>query len=464
MLIKNSIVRTALMTFGFVLILTGSSSKNGKEDGWVELFNGKDLSGWWVKGDAKYEVINGEIVGTSVASGIKFPPMDPLTGPPANMSITDFPRNSFLISEKIYADFQFELELKVGNMNGGIQFRSESNPDYFEGRVFGYQCEVDPSERAWSAGIFDETRRGWLYPVSYNPEARQAFKANDWNHYRIEAIGNSVRTWLNGIPVAHVIDDMSPEGFFGLQVHFVLNEKQIGEQIRWRNIRIKTENLSPAPSDNIFVANYLPNNISETEAGQGWKLLFDGKSTAGFSSLNSDEFPEKGWEVKEGILTASSDGDDIKTKDHYKAFDLQFEFSTKEDAKGGIAYFSDKNDPGTGLEYLIVDTDTLTGTDRAGSVKGLIEAKKLRKHPGAPYPLSWNRGRIITYPDGKVEHWLNGVMVVDYDRRSNEFKALVSQSKYAEREELSMIKNSPIMFRAQSGTVKFRSIKIMNLN
>lgn len=168
-----------------------------KSDGWINLFNGKDLSGFkQLNGKAKYEVVNGEIVGTTV-----------LNTP-----------NSFLATEKTYSDFVFEVELLVAdNMNSGIQFRSESNPEYNYGRVHGYQCEVDPSERAWSAGIYDEARRGWLYPLSYNTDAQKAFKHGDWNKYRIECIGNNIRTWLNDIPVAHLVDDMTSEGFIALQ-------------------------------------------------------------------------------------------------------------------------------------------------------------------------------------------------------------------------------------------------------
>jgi hypothetical protein len=71
--------------------------------------------------------------------------------------------------------------------------------------------EIDPAERAWSGGIYDEARRGWLYSMENNPAAKNAFKHNDWNHYRIECIGNSIRTWVNGVACAHLIDDMTPK-------------------------------------------------------------------------------------------------------------------------------------------------------------------------------------------------------------------------------------------------------------
>ena len=174
----------------FVLFLFVSTSVVVAQDGWTNLFNGKDLTGWkQLNGKAKYEVVDGVIVGTTVVNT----------------------PNSFLVTEKNYGDFIFEVDLLVAEeMNSGIQFRSESTPDYMNGRVHGYQCEVDPSERAWSAGIYDEARRGWLYPVELNPEAKPALKHGEWNHYRIECIGNSIRTWLNGVAVSHLIDDMTP--------------------------------------------------------------------------------------------------------------------------------------------------------------------------------------------------------------------------------------------------------------
>jgi len=194
--------RNLILNLFLILILSTCSSKT--EDGWISLFNEKNLDGWKrLGGKAKYEVINGEIVGTTIPD-------------PQNLR-----QNSFLATEETYSDFIFEVELFAEDMNGGIQFRSESVPEFHNGLVHGYQCEVDPSERAWSAGIYDEMRRGWLYPVVYNPKARSAFKVNEWNQYRIECIGNDIRTFLNGIPVAHVVDDMTSEGFIALQVHFI---------------------------------------------------------------------------------------------------------------------------------------------------------------------------------------------------------------------------------------------------
>jgi type 1 glutamine amidotransferase len=183
---------------------------------WQSLFDGKTLSGWTQKnGKAKYTVEDGVIVGTTVL----------------NTS------NSFLCTEKMYTDFILEVDLLVqSGMNSGIQIRSNSYKDYNNYRVHGYQVEIDPSARAWSGGIYDEGRRGWLFDLKDKPQAQAAFKQNQWNHYRIEAIGSRIRTWVNSVPVADLTDDMTAKGFIALQVHA---SKEAGQQIKWRNIRIQ---------------------------------------------------------------------------------------------------------------------------------------------------------------------------------------------------------------------------------
>ncbi|NQT02102.1 MAG: DUF1080 domain-containing protein [Planctomycetes bacterium] len=186
------------------------------EADWENLFDGKTLNGWVQRnGKAKYTVQDGMIVGTTV-----------LNTP-----------NSFLCTEKMYTDFILELEFLVEpGMNSGIQIRSHSFEHFKNNRVHGYQVEIDPTSRAWSAGIYDEARRGWLYKLEDKPKAQKAFRQNQWNHYRIEAIGDRVRTWINGVPAADLRDDMTSTGFIALQVH---GSKQAGKSIKWRNIRIQ---------------------------------------------------------------------------------------------------------------------------------------------------------------------------------------------------------------------------------
>src|ERR1044071_3203326 len=159
------------------------------DKGWQTLFNGKDLNGWKrLAGKAEYTVENGIIVGRTVMGS----------------------RNTFLCTEKEYGDFILEADVWVEDEegNGGIQTRSHYDPNAFngEGRVYGRQCEVDPTGRRWSGGIYDEGRRDWLYPMQLNAQAQYAYKPGVYNHFRIECIGNEMRTWVNGIATACVRD------------------------------------------------------------------------------------------------------------------------------------------------------------------------------------------------------------------------------------------------------------------
>lgn len=186
--------------------------------GSVSLTPDANLSGWTkLGGSATYRLEGNELVGTTVA------------GSP----------NTFLVTDQEYGDFILEFEVKVDpDINSGVQIRSQSLPDYRNGVVHGYQVEIDPSDRAWSGGIYDESRRGWLFDLRGNPTARDAFQVNDWNHYRVEARGKHIRTWVNGVLAADLIDDETSTGFIGLQVHSVGSPELVGREVRWRNLRL----------------------------------------------------------------------------------------------------------------------------------------------------------------------------------------------------------------------------------
>ena len=214
-------------------------------ENWKDLFDGKTLTGWIQRGGkAKYTVEDNCIVGATVLN----------TG------------NSFLCTEKDYGDFILELEFKVDpKLNSGVQIRSlcfekdtaptDKNGEPLKdltgkvmgkipaGRVHGYQVEIDPAKRAWSGGIYEEGRRGWLNDLSKNDAARAAFKQGEWNKFRIECKGDAIKTWLNGVPAADLKDEATPKGFIGLQVHGIGKDAaKEGIQVRWRNIRIQELN------------------------------------------------------------------------------------------------------------------------------------------------------------------------------------------------------------------------------
>ena len=241
-----------LITALSLLIIMGCAQTKNDDTPWVNIFDGETLNGWSkIGGKASYEVKDGTIVGTST-----------LNTP-----------NTFLRSDKIYGDFILELEYKVDpKLNSGIQIRSNSIASYHNGSVHGYQVEIDPSQRAWSAGIYDESRRGWLNTLKNNPAAQKAFKQNAWNKYRIEAIGDTIKTWINNVPAAYLIDDMTATGFIGLQVHGIgKDENKNGTQVIWKNVRILTENLQEYSQKSNIEPVVTKNNLYEiTTSKKSW--------------------------------------------------------------------------------------------------------------------------------------------------------------------------------------------------
>jgi Domain of Unknown Function (DUF1080) len=453
--------------FFFILQIVISSKtfaqKGNQTDGrWTNLFDGKTLKGFkQLGGKALYEAKNGEIVGTTV----KETP------------------NSFLATEQDYGDFILELDLNVvEGMNSGIQFRSLSNAAYQNGRVHGYQAEVDPSDRAWSGGIYDEARRDWLYIPNINPDGKMAFKRNgQWNKYRIEAIGNVIRTWINDIPVSNLVDDMTAKGFIALQVHAIYGTMKEGMQIRWKNIRIQTgADMKPKPTDNIPVINLTLNTLSEQEKAQGVRLLFNGKDYTGWRAVHGDKMPEKRWSVQNGgeVNVASSNGaetgNDIVTTEQYGAFELTFEFKLSDSANSGVKYFVNEafdsgGKSGIGLEYQVLDDEKhpdakmgAAGNRTMASLYDLIPSYKLEKRFQRKIG-EWNQGRVVALPNNMIQHWLNGFKVLEYERKSNIFDALVARSKYEKFKGFGAGDKGHILLQDHGNNVSYKNVKIKEL-
>lgn len=189
------------------------------ENEWVQLFDGETLDGWtnpydW--GEAWVE--DGEI---HLQADEKF----------------------FLVTEDTFRDFVFEGEVRVPDResNSGFMFRANVEPN----RVYGYQAEVDPSDRAWSGGLYDEGRRGWLHPAdgdeeagnTFQEEKGNAFDPDDWNQYRIRAEGDSLKIWVNGEQTTAYQDDEDREGVIAIQHH-----GEEGKIYRFRDLRIRPLN------------------------------------------------------------------------------------------------------------------------------------------------------------------------------------------------------------------------------
>ncbi len=427
---------------------------------WEPLFNGKNLNGWErLNGKAEYKVEDGAIVGYTKA---------------------DTP-NTFLATKKDYGDFILEMEFKVDDtMNSGIQFRSESRKDYQNGRVHGYQFEIDPSSRAWSGGIYDEARRNWVYPLTVNPDARTAFRSGQWNKVRIECLGNSIRTWLNGVACANIWDDMTPSGFIALQVHAVGSPEEAGRTVAWRDIRICTEDVekyvTPA-SESAPEVNLIANTLSPTEKKNGWSLLWDGSTTEGWRGAKLEGFPESGWAIEDGILKVnkgdggeSTNGGDIITRRKYRNFILSVDFRITEGANSGIKYFVNPDlnkgaGSAIGCEFQILDDEKhpdaklgVKGNRQVGSLYDLIPApqdKPFRKN-------DWNTAVIVVEGD-KVTHILNGVKLLEYTRNNEMWNALVAYSKYRDWPDFGNAEEGHILLQDHGDEVWFRNVKIKEL-
>jgi hypothetical protein len=265
------------------------------------LFDGQALKGWTPRGGAKFSVENGEIIGA-----------------------TGDGKYGWLITDKRYGDFVLEAEMKNEGGNSGIQIRSAiDNKD----TMVGYQIENDPTTRAWSGGLYEQGRRAWLQDVKDHPAGQKAFKKDDWNHYRIEAIGPRIRTWLNGVPITDYVDAIDLSGIIALQVHSGKDVKA-----RWRNIKIKDLGT------------------------RKWQPLFDGKTLKGWHPIGKGE-----WKVQDGVIAGTHSKDekdyghlvsDKKYKDftvrlRYKAVkgNSGFYFRSDEGGNSGISGFQAEIDP-----------------------------------------------------------------------------------------------------------------------
>lgn len=404
-------------------------------DQWVDLFDGKSLNGWTQRGgQAKYRVENGAVVGTTV-------PNTP---------------NSFLCTDRNYSDFLLEYEFKVDPaMNSGVQIRSHSYgvPHEFTygekkvkvgaGRVHGYQVEIDPDmkrARLWTGGIYDEGRRGWLFDLSKNEAAQKAFKPEQWNKIRVEARGDSIKTWLNGVAAADLKDELTASGFIALQVHGV-GKREEPMEVAWRNIRLL--DLSRAGAD----------VLSDGTSFDAWQKG-DGKPV------------NEGWAISEGAIHRAGKGGDIFSKKEYGDFELDLEWKIAPGGNSGIKYrVTEFGKARLGPEYQVLDDEQhpdgrlREGRRKTGGLYDLFvpNERKVLNPPG-----QWNHTRIIVR-GAKVEHWLNGYQVLAYDTTSEDWKREIALSKFAKNEGFGENAKGRIMLQDHGDEVWYRDITVKEL-
>ncbi|HET6246464.1 MAG TPA: DUF1080 domain-containing protein [Tepidisphaeraceae bacterium] len=205
-------------------------------------------------------------------------------------------------------------------------------------------------------------------------------------------------------------------------------------------------------------------SLTAAEKQAGWKLLFDGVSTDGWHGLGVDAFPKDEWEVTNGCLhcLGGKKSDDLRTNDKHENFELYFEWMVpKLNGNSGLKYRVQETRGGTfafGCEYQCMYDPDATGKDASGSLYDVLPpvGKKLQ-------PLGeFNQSRIIIQGN-HVEHWLNGVKVVEYEFGSDSFKEAVAKSKFKSSKTWAKDPNGYITLQDHHDEVWFRNLKIRDL-
>jgi 3-keto-disaccharide hydrolase len=346
----------------------------------VLLFDGKSLDNFEVlNGTAPYEIVDDMIVGTT------------LEGSP----------NTFLSTKREYGDFILEFDVLVDpELNSGVQIRSHQYAEdasvmtmgdggpyeakHEAGRVYGLQVEISNEEAGASGGVYDEARRGWVDNIQDDPVASKALKDNEWNHYRIEAVGDSVKTFINGVPCADLVDATDLSGLIGFQVHQY--EGDTPKQVRWKNIWIK-------------------------DLGQHvWEPIWDGSTLAGWSPIGDGK-----WEIVDGAIkgtnTRSGKGGFLASDAEYDNFTVHCQLKLVEGDSGFYFRFAQGEDGKVTSGEMQINADGIGGYFEVGGRNWVV---KPTPEDLARYylPGEWNDVTISAQPERLVIR-MNGQEAVD---------------------------------------------------
>ena len=372
------------------------------------LFPNDSLDGWHVVGpNVSFSIENGVLTGEGTKR-----------------------RNAFLTSDKTYSDFILTVDVKVVRGNSGIQVRSSEHIfDAEKGnRLFGYQIEIDPSERAWSGGLYDEGRRAWLQPPT--EDVRDAFKLGAWNTYVITCIGPRIKATVNGKTTTNFMDFMDLDGHIGFQVHS-------GDcKVMWRDATI--QDLSVAA------------NIDGTIVTYNTTPLFNGQNLEGMTNVGGGT-----WTVEDGAILGKQLVTDEVTgllwiDKPYDNFALKLKYKIDEGNSGFFFRAEQIPNDNTGIRGIQVEVDRLPDCG------GLYESggRGWVSKPTFQYSKydEWNEMMLFT--DGnQVNVWLNGVLVSD----ANTFPLMEKRASEG------FLNNFAFqLHKRQAVTVRFKDVEIMS--
>ena len=381
-----------------VVTLVGTACAE-KETKWVNLFNGKDLTGW----ENPYDWGNGEVVDGEI-------------------HLTTKKSKWFLCTAREYSDFVFEADVKMpeGKSNSGFMFRAHKKKN----KVSGYQAEVDPSDRKWSGGLYDEGRRQWFISPKkgsaksveeFRKRAGECFKRHGWNRYRIVCRGDHIQIFVNGVKTTDCKDDKDAKGYLALQHH---GEK--GKVYKFRNIRI----IELKEGDEV-PAIELPKEESASVEGGEWVSLFDGKTLDGWQTRK--EGKPGNWVIVDGCIHRKGKGGDIVTVKEFKDFEMEFEWKISPKGNSGVKYrFVGKWGP----EYQVLDDD---GHDNGRNPFTSAGAMYLMASPDKEKVVKpvgeFNKSKIVA-KGNHLEHWLNGKKVLEIEIGSDQWNKRKKRTKF----------------------------------